>query len=150
MLQLLWPLQGQAWATQEFGEHKVDYSRYGLLAHNGLDLGAALGTPVIATHDGATWVYEDPEGYGNVVELWTPEVASGIYKTISAHLSKILVAHGVQVKAGTVIGLVGSTGNSTGPHLHYSVKMLHGKNPGYRDWIDPRPYLPQPLRGKTP
>lgn len=128
--------------TQEFGEDKSDYSKYGLIHHNGRDLAAPLGTKVYATHDGQAWVYIDA-GYGFTVELWAPAVDGRKYKTISAHLSRILVPHGARVREGQLIGLVGSTGNSTGPHLHFGVKIYANgaKNPGYRDWVDPRGFL---------
>jgi hypothetical protein len=136
---LLDPCAGRI--SQEFGEKKVDYSAYNLIAHNGRDIAAPKGTPVIASHDGECWVYED-SGYGKTVEIWYPRIEAGaLFKTIYAHLSAFRVGHKQMVKAGQVIGLVGSTGNSTGPHLHFGIKFLRGKNPGYRDWVDPRPWL---------
>ncbi len=86
--------------------------------HIALDFGAPEGTPVYATMDGeviyAGW---NNEGYGNLVI-----VENGPYKTYFAHLSSIPVKVGDRVKAKTVIGLSGNTGNSTGPHLHYEVR----------------------------
>ncbi len=144
-----WPLQGKYWPTQEFGERKVDYSRFGLIGHNGLDLSAAAGTPVLAAHDGQVWAYTDAGGYGNTIEIWTPGRFKGAtFKTIYAHLQSFSVQDYAWVREGQIIGFVGSTGNSTGAHLHFGVKLLFGQNPGYRDWIDPRPFLPIRARGK--
>jgi murein DD-endopeptidase MepM/ murein hydrolase activator NlpD len=86
--------------------------------HNGLDLAVVTGTTVKATMDGkvvyAGW---NNQGYGNLVIL-----ENGAYKTYYAHLSSIPVSVGDSVTAGTTIGLSGSTGNSTGPHLHYEIR----------------------------
>jgi murein DD-endopeptidase MepM/ murein hydrolase activator NlpD len=86
--------------------------------HTGIDLAVVTGTPVKATMDGkvvsAGW---NTQGYGNLVI-----VENGAYRTYYAHLSSIPVAVGDTVKAGSVIGLSGSTGNSTGPHLHYEIR----------------------------
>ena len=86
--------------------------------HNGLDFGIVVGTPIEATMDGkvvsAGW---NNQGYGNLVI-----VENGPYRTYYAHLSSIPVAVGDSVSAGSVIGLSGNTGNSTGPHLHYEIR----------------------------
>lgn len=89
--------------------------------HAGLDMPAAIGTKVYATADGTVSFAGQKEGYGNCVDI-----NHGYnYDTRYAHLSKILVPNGKSVKRGELIGLVGSTGKSTGPHLHYEV---HFKN----------------------
>jgi len=86
--------------------------------HNGLDFGVVVGTPVHATMNGkvvyAGW---NNAGYGNLVI-----VQNGEYQTYFAHLSKIPVEVGQEVRSGTVVGFSGNTGNSTGPHLHYEVR----------------------------
>ena len=87
--------------------------------HEGLDFAAPTGTPVYATADGVVEVAERTGGYGNCIDI-----AHGYnYLTRYAHLSEILVAQGQQVKRGELIGKVGSTGKSTGPHLHYEVRF---------------------------
>jgi murein DD-endopeptidase MepM/ murein hydrolase activator NlpD len=100
------PIQGRL--TQDFHP-----------GHTGIDWGTPLGTPVKATMDGkviyAGW---NNQGYGNLVI-----VENGSYRTYYAHLSQIPVSVGQTVGAGCVIGLSGSTGNSTGPHLHYEVRV---------------------------
>ena len=86
--------------------------------HNGLDFGIPVGTGIKSTMDGqvvyAGW---NDQGYGNLVII-----QNGDYKTYYAHLSSIPVSVGDSVTAGSVIGLSGNTGNSTGPHLHYEVR----------------------------
>lgn len=86
--------------------------------HTGIDIAVPTGTPVRTTMDGrvihAGW---NNQGYGNLVII-----ENGAYRTYYAHLSSIPVAVGDEVKAGTTIGLSGSTGNSTGPHLHYEIR----------------------------
>jgi len=87
--------------------------------HDGIDFTAHTGTPVYATGDGVVVKASNSHnGYGNEVEI-----DHGFsYKSKYAHLSKILVKEGQKVKRGHVIGLVGNTGKSTGPHLHYEVR----------------------------
>ena len=86
--------------------------------HVALDFGVPLGTPVKSTMDGkvvyAGW---NNQGYGNLVII-----ENGPYRTYYAHLSSIPVDLGAEVSAGSVIGLSGSTGNSTGPHVHYEIR----------------------------
>lgn len=87
--------------------------------HEGMDFSADTGIPVYATADGevvdAGW---NPGGYGNKIDI-----SHGYgYLTRYAHLSKIMVVPGQEIKRGDLIGLVGNTGKSTGPHLHYEVR----------------------------
>ncbi len=88
-------------------------------SHYGLDIAIPTGTPVKTTMDGkvvyAGW---NNQGYGNLVI-----VENGAYRTYYAHLSEIPVKIGDKVSAGSVIGLSGNTGNSTGPHLHYEIRI---------------------------
>ena len=86
--------------------------------HEGLDFAASKGTDVFATGDGKVVVAGREAGYGNCVDI-----EHGYnYLTRYAHLSEILVKPGEEVKRGQLIGKVGSTGKSTGPHLHYEVR----------------------------
>lgn len=88
-------------------------------AHTGLDIGAASGTKILAVADGVV-KYASPMGtYGNLVII---SHGNGI-ETYYAHCSRILVSVGQQVSSGDNIALVGSTGNSTGPHLHLEVRI---------------------------
>lgn len=126
---------GSGYVTQRFGEHPEWYARFGLAGHNGLDYGVPRGTPVMAAHAGIVTVGDDPTGYGLYVR-----VTDDRRVTIYAHLSNILVLPGAQVVAGQNLGLSGSTGNSTGPHLHFGLKWLNGVNPAYAGWVDPVPF----------
>lgn len=86
--------------------------------HEGLDFAASTGTNVFATADGTVKLARRQAGYGNCVEI-----DHGYnYMTRYAHLSEIDVKEGEEVKRGQFIGKVGSTGKSTGPHLHYEVR----------------------------
>lgn len=87
--------------------------------HSGVDLAAPTGSPVVAAADGVV-AYADWKGsYGLLVTL---RHASG-FETRFAHLSRVLVSPGQQVVRGQLLGLVGSTGRSTGAHLHYEVRQ---------------------------
>lgn len=87
--------------------------------HPGLDFAADAGTPVYATADGVVTVAERKTGYGKCVEI-----NHGYnYLTRYAHLSDISVKDGQLVRRGEIIGKVGSSGKSTGPHLHYEVRF---------------------------
>jgi murein DD-endopeptidase MepM/ murein hydrolase activator NlpD len=85
--------------------------------HKGLDLTADVGTPVYATGDGRVERAQYSQSFGNVIYL---DHMYG-YETRYAHLSKFNVTHGQRVKRGDLIGYVGNTGLSKGPHLHYEV-----------------------------
>jgi murein DD-endopeptidase MepM/ murein hydrolase activator NlpD len=87
--------------------------------HEGMDYSAAVGTPVFATGDGKVVKAGWEQGYGNTIQI---DHGFG-YVTRYAHLSKIKVRAGAKVKRGEEIGEVGNTGKSTGPHLHYEVRL---------------------------
>lgn len=121
-----WPTTSQT-VTQEFGNKST---RYISGRHTGLDIGGRTGDQVWAAHDGkVTWAGWKG-AYGNTVEIVHP---SGLI-TSYHHFSVVHARVGQQVSAGTVIGLMGSTGQSTGPHLHFEVRV--GGKP-----VNPRPYL---------
>lgn len=90
----------------------------GIAFHSGVDLEAAPGAPAVATASGTVSAAEWNGGYGLMVEV---QHAHG-YATRYAHLSRIAVKKGQELKAGDVVGFVGSTGRSTGPHLHYETR----------------------------
>ena len=89
--------------------------------HGGVDFAAKKGVPVRAVANGKVKLANWNGGYGKQVQLEHPEYGS--YLTSYAHLSKIKVKKGQIVKQGDIIGLVGSTGQSTGPHVHYELKV---------------------------
>ena len=98
--------------------------------HEGLDFPANTGAPIHAAADGIVSVSELSHAYGNMVKI---DHGSGL-ETRYAHASKLLVKVGERVVKGQVVALVGSTGRSTGPHLHYEIR-LNGNS------LDPRQYL---------
>jgi murein DD-endopeptidase MepM/ murein hydrolase activator NlpD len=90
----------------------------GYRQHSGVDLAASFGSPIRATSDGIVSQAGWRGGYGLAVAL-----NNGSSETRYAHMSRIAVAPGQTVKRGDVIGYVGSTGQSTGPHLHYEIRQ---------------------------
>ena len=90
--------------------------------HAGTDIGAAQGTPVLAAQDGTVSAAGYAGGYGLMVVL-NHQTEQAQLESRYAHLSEILVESAATVKKGDVIGLVGSTGNSTGPHLHFEMRQ---------------------------
>lgn len=125
----IWPVQG--WVSSDFGyrQHPLTGRRE---HHDGIDIAAPQGTPVVATAAGtvvrAGWV----EGYGYMVEI---DHGYGL-RSLYAHGQRVLVKRGQQVQKGQPVLLVGSTGVSTGPHLHYEVRQ-NGRP------VSPWPYLPR-------
>ena len=94
--------------------------------HAGVDIPGTRGTPIYATADGTIAHAERMGGYGNMVEI---DHGKGI-ATRYGHMSKLLVEPGTRVSRGQLIGLMGSTGRSTGNHLHYEVRIDgHAVNP---------------------
>ena len=87
--------------------------------HEGMDFACDVGTPVYATGDGTVKAADWHSGYGNRIDI---DHGFG-YLTRYAHLSKISVKPGQSVKRGDLIGLSGNTGKSTGPHVHYEVRL---------------------------
>jgi murein DD-endopeptidase MepM/ murein hydrolase activator NlpD len=112
----IWPARG--WVTSDFGSRLDPYTADRVM-HQGLDIAAPHGKEVFAPSDG-TVVFAGLEGgYGNVIVI---DHGYGI-KTRYGHLAKILVKSGEKVKRGAKIAAVGNTGRSTGPHLHYEVRV---------------------------
>ncbi|MCU6454800.1 M23 family metallopeptidase [Sphingomonas sp. A2-49] len=111
--------------TSNFGI-RSDPFRGTAAMHAGVDIPGPVGTPIYATADGIIDHAARQGGYGNMVEI---NHGKGI-ATRYGHLSKILVADGARVTRGQLIALMGSTGRSTGPHLHYEVRIDgHAVNP---------------------
>ena len=108
---------GEYEITSSFGKRTDPFTNESK-HHFGVDLRAPEGTPVVATADGTVIKVEDqPKGYGKFVVIEHDDN----YQTRYAQLSEFRVTLGTQVKKGSVIGLVGSSGRSTAPHLHYEV-----------------------------
>ncbi|HEY0320258.1 MAG TPA: M23 family metallopeptidase [Pyrinomonadaceae bacterium] len=126
----IWPVMGTLRSglgtrSNPFGGSSIEF-------HKGQDIAAPIGTPVIATADGTVTIAGWQRGYGWVVYI---DHGNGI-STRYGHLSRIDVAAGQTIKRGEQLGLVGSTGRSTGPHLHYEVR-INGQP------VSPLLYLPQ-------
>jgi murein DD-endopeptidase MepM/ murein hydrolase activator NlpD len=112
----VWPVHG--WVTSPFGNRTSPFS--GILTfHEGMDIAAQTGTPVVAPADGVVVKAGFSSGYGNVVEI---SHGYGI-KTVYGHNSRLNVKAGQRVRRGEIISYVGDTGSSTGPHLHYEVRL---------------------------
>lgn len=148
--------------TQPFGVDwtGVDlYRRLGMAGHNGLDLRAAEGTDVFACFDGELYVDNEPptnglpngyrSGYGINVRIRSRELG---LESIYGHLSETLRPHGGKVRAGDLVAKSGSTGISSGPHLHWGLREIAygagGSGPtvlnagnGFFGSIDPMPHL---------
>ncbi|MFM9841915.1 MAG: peptidoglycan DD-metalloendopeptidase family protein [Dongiaceae bacterium] len=110
--------------TSGYGMRKHPILGYSKM-HKGVDFAAATGTPILASGSGVVEFAGKKGGYGNFIKIRH----GGQYQTAYAHLSRFAkgISKGDKVKQGQVIGYVGSTGNSTGPHLHYEV-IVAGKN----------------------
>jgi murein DD-endopeptidase MepM/ murein hydrolase activator NlpD len=115
---IIYPLSSPAPTTSSFGwrTHPITGSRR---FHSGVDIGAPMGAPVVAAGSGviisAGWL----GGYGKAIVIQH----NGIQQTLYGHLSEVFVQPGQRIERGTVIGQVGSTGNSTGPHLHFETRV---------------------------
>lgn len=112
----LWPVDGHI--TGGFGERSDPFNGEGAF-HTGVDIATSYGSPVVAPADGVVIFADRDAGYGRLVEI---QHANGI-STRFAHLSSFAVAVGQQVHRGETIGYVGDSGRSTGPHLHYEVRI---------------------------
>ncbi|MGU3540332.1 peptidoglycan DD-metalloendopeptidase family protein [Methylobacterium sp. A54F] len=112
------PLQGAFATSSEFGVRLDPFTR-GPALHTGLDLKTGYGEPARATAPGRVTAAEPAGGYGNMVEV---DHGHGI-ATRYAHLASIAVRPGQWVEAGVLVGRVGSTGRSTGSHLHYETRV---------------------------
>lgn len=123
----IWPARGTitsgfGWRISPFGD--------GNELHPGVDIAYTMGAPVVATADGEVVASGPAGGYGNLVQI---DHGNGI-ATLYGHNSQLAVNVGQQVKKGQVIAYAGSTGKSTGPHVHYEVRINNTP-------IDPMKYL---------
>ncbi|MBS3968081.1 MAG: M23 family metallopeptidase [Truepera sp.] len=110
----IWPVHGRL--TSFFGPRRLGMGTSNF--HSGLDIAAPTGTPVVAARAGTvTFAGWSNRGFGNLVKIRH----AGGAETWYAHFSRILVTVGQQVRQGEVVGRIGSTGISTGPHLHFEV-----------------------------
>jgi murein DD-endopeptidase MepM/ murein hydrolase activator NlpD len=106
------------WVTSHFGPRKSHYAKR-IKMHEGIDIGARSGTPIVSTADGLVVFSGKKPGFGNFIKI---RHGFGI-ETIYAHAKKLFVKAGRKVQRGDLIAAVGSTGYSTGPHVHYEVRV---------------------------
>lgn len=114
----IWPLPGYSpGSAYGWRMHPIYHE---MRFHAGEDIGAPSGTPILAADSGmATVIADNGNGYGNYIMI----NHGGGRVTLYAHMSAFAISNGATVSQGQVIGYVGSTGNSTGPHLHFEVRV---------------------------
>ncbi|MBE9546972.1 MAG: M23 family metallopeptidase [Proteobacteria bacterium] len=123
----IWPVIG--WVTSEFG-YRISAFTGKREFHRGIDIAAKIGKEIVAPADGIVASMQKKPGMGNMVKI---DHRNGI-TTYYGHLTKATVRKGKRVKRGDIIGYLGNSGRSTGPHLHYGV-FLNGVP------VNPRRYL---------
>jgi murein DD-endopeptidase MepM/ murein hydrolase activator NlpD len=111
----------RGWVTSGFGHRSSPFTGHREV-HRGIDIAGRMGTPVIAPADGVVRYAKDRRALGNAISV---SHGYGI-ETIYGHLAEFRVKPGEKVRRGQVLALMGNTGRSTGPHLHYQVEV-HGK-----------------------
>lgn len=109
------PLSGKI--TSEFGEREVT-SKVMSADHKGIDIAANSGTSIKAAIEGTVSVASQNSEYGKFIKI-----VNGDVMTVYAHCQKLEVKEGDKIKIGQTIATVGSTGNSTGPHLHFEIRL---------------------------
>lgn len=141
-IHLRYPFENSFRPTLQFGQAvedallKKQYESFGLLGHDGIDFALPEGTPVLAADSGQVSLAGDG-AYGTTVVIQHPWG-----RTYYGHLSQPTVAKGAYVLSGQQIGYSGSTGLSTGPHLHFGIRpRKHDMNNGYYGKTDPTDYL---------
>jgi murein DD-endopeptidase MepM/ murein hydrolase activator NlpD len=128
----LWPVMGLI--TSSFGERQDPFNGEGAF-HKGVDISASIGAPVRAPADGTVLMAGPASGYGREVVI---DHGRGIH-TAYGHLSGFAVTPGQDVRRGDIIGYVGSEGRSTGPHLHYEVRL-------HETPVNPHKYMSETLQ----
>lgn len=131
------PIPGKPLITQGFGQNPQVYSVFGYEGHNGIDFGCPIGETIYAPHDGVAEVTDQGNsGYGLYVVI-----NDSSRRSILAHLSESSLHSGQRVYQGDPIGKSGNSGMCTGPHLHWTYKILsngqvQNKNNGYDGAVD--------------
>ncbi len=143
---MIWPTDYPV-ITQRFGANPQIYSRFGVPAHEGLDIRALTNTNIYSCFDGAVYeVHQNPKDhpYGIHVRIRHRDG----YRTVYGHLARALVSPGEEVREGQVIGKADSTGASAGAHLHLTLKRdgatARGETSYPKDIIDPTPFMVWP------
>ena len=117
----MWPCPSSKLVTSKYGMRKISLYGYEKF-HAGIDVGAGMGQSIVAADGGTVIVSSYDGGYGNYVMINHGNNRVTLY----AHMSSRAVSVGQTVNKGQVIGYIGSTGNSTGPHLHFEVRVNGG------------------------
>lgn len=136
-MKLIYPVRNVK-ISQLFGPSSIDYSRFGLKGHNGIDFAGQIGDEILAAADGTViHVGYEPEGYGHFILI-----DHGQHVGVYAHLKKILVNVWQRVAQGKQIAEMGNSGNSTGPHLHFGIRPKnYDRDNGYRGYVDPQSFF---------
>ena len=141
------PFSGDQPVTQIFNDSccRASYAKFGMQGHNGIDYGLPCGTPVIAAFNGTIYSGFEANGYGNYIFLRDDQGNEAVY----GHLSRIQVGSG-RVSEGQQIGLSGTTGNSTGCHLHFGYRPIgYNRNNGFLGYVNPTFNAGTPAQGGT-
>ena len=118
---------------RQLREQSLGFAHIGrVIGGGGIDIGVGMGTPIAAASSGTVFYSGEMGGYGLVVLI---DHGNGMV-TLYAHQSQLIAVKGQSVSRGTTVGLVGSTGHSTGPHLHFEVRLGANGNA-----VDPMGYL---------
>lgn len=142
--------KSKVWESSQFDNRKDPFTGRTVF-HTGIDFAGRKGTPIFATANGVvTHAYRD-KYLGNVIVIehdiegvdddGISYTKKGMYRTEYGHLSKMIVAKGDKVSRHETIGLMGNTGRSTGPHLHYAVRHQDRSRGRYRGYVDPSDFL---------
>ena len=142
--------EGRTWRSSSFGWRNDPFTGRRAF-HSGLDFAGRKGLPIYATADGFVSYTGKDKYLGNTItidhrkkeldEQGQPYARQGGYQTEYGHLQKILVEQGQQVKRGQQIGTMGNTGRSTGPHLHYSVRLRDRQLSKHRGYQNPEDFI---------
>jgi murein DD-endopeptidase MepM/ murein hydrolase activator NlpD len=126
-----WPVPGYSKITSQFG-NRMHPTLHVPKMHTGLDISCPTGTPIVASNGGTIIMAGWNNSYGNVVMI----DHGGKIVTLYAHNSSLLVSEGDVVAQGQTIAYAGSTGNSTGPHCHFEVRV-NGEYQNPEQWVRP-------------
>lgn len=147
---LIWPTEPPKIVTQAYGINPQWYKPFGLKGHEGVDFRAANGSKIFAAAAGRVYRVEaaDAGAYGIHVRI-EHDHPDGPFKTVYAHFREAGVKVGDEVNAGQVIGLADNTGNSSGPHLHLTLKKVGDGSPwlNFSDIVNPTLYMPDLFPG---
>lgn len=138
------PFDGNQRLTQGFGERPEVYKDLDLPGHNGIDWGVVVGTPILAVDSGKVILRkDDPTGFGLHIKL---QHSWG--QSLYAHLSQFKAELNQSVKVGAVVGLSGNTGFSSGPHLHFGMRVEpYSQTDGWNGYTNPQRFLDWPDAG---